>query len=344
MDLGAKIKALRTDASMTQEELASKLEVTPQAVSKWENNTCAPDIYMLPKLSVEFGVTIDELFDLTIDERLHRIENLLDMETTLTDRTFQDTKEFLFDQLSTYPVKGRIESFIAHLYHHRMQSDAVVVSRYARESMQKKPDVKDAQWLLQMSEGAAVTDWNARQHNKTILFYKEQVENFPDVSRNYLELMDNLLMDYRTKEAREILERYQKVEGHQERQVLVYEARIAVREGNFALADQWIKILLERFPEDSGALFEAAGFYADRCDYDKALELFEKSYTLSAKPRYSDELLAESIIYEIRGEYGKAIEALKRVLENLGNEWGFTEGAPVISVTEEIRRLQGYLK
>lgn len=77
MILGEKIRALRLAAKLTQDELSGKLEISSQAISKWENGSCAPDIYMLPKLSVIFGVTIDELFDITIKNKLHRIENML---------------------------------------------------------------------------------------------------------------------------------------------------------------------------------------------------------------------------------------------------------------------------
>lgn len=52
MELGNKIKTLRLKAGLTQEKLADQLNVSFQTVSKWENNVCAPDISMLPKLSV----------------------------------------------------------------------------------------------------------------------------------------------------------------------------------------------------------------------------------------------------------------------------------------------------
>ena len=79
MELGNKIKTLRLKAGLTQEMLAEELGVSFQTISKWENSICAPDINMLPKLSVFFGVTIDELFDLTVEQRLHRIEKMIEM-------------------------------------------------------------------------------------------------------------------------------------------------------------------------------------------------------------------------------------------------------------------------
>ena len=56
MELGNKIKTLRLRAGMTQEMLAEEMGVSFQTISKWENNICAPDVSMLPKLSVYFGV------------------------------------------------------------------------------------------------------------------------------------------------------------------------------------------------------------------------------------------------------------------------------------------------
>ena len=52
----------RKKLGITQEALAQQLEVTNQAVSKWESDQCCPDIQLLPKLADIFGITIDELF------------------------------------------------------------------------------------------------------------------------------------------------------------------------------------------------------------------------------------------------------------------------------------------
>jgi transcriptional regulator with XRE-family HTH domain len=61
MSLGKKISALRKSKGMTQEQLASEMKVSPQAVSKWENDIACPDIALLPQLAALFQVTVDEL-------------------------------------------------------------------------------------------------------------------------------------------------------------------------------------------------------------------------------------------------------------------------------------------
>lgn len=61
MTIGKRIASLRKEKKMTQEELAQKMEVSAQAVSKWENGQTCPDITSLPKLAQILDVTVDEL-------------------------------------------------------------------------------------------------------------------------------------------------------------------------------------------------------------------------------------------------------------------------------------------
>ena len=62
--IGTKIAFYRKAKGMTQEELAKKLGVSAQAVSKWENDIACPDIQSLAPLSKIFGTTTDELLSI----------------------------------------------------------------------------------------------------------------------------------------------------------------------------------------------------------------------------------------------------------------------------------------
>lgn len=71
--IGQLIRQKRKLLGMTQAELASKLQVTNKAVSKWETGESKPDILLLPKLADIFSVTTDELLGVpsnAVDERL----------------------------------------------------------------------------------------------------------------------------------------------------------------------------------------------------------------------------------------------------------------------------------
>lgn len=59
--MGKRIAALRKSCGLTQEQLAEKLGVSAQAVSKWENDVSCPDISLLPLLAATLGITVDEL-------------------------------------------------------------------------------------------------------------------------------------------------------------------------------------------------------------------------------------------------------------------------------------------
>ena len=58
---GQRFQRLRKNANLTQEDVAKQLNITAQAVSKWENDVSAPDISVLVELSDILGVTLDEL-------------------------------------------------------------------------------------------------------------------------------------------------------------------------------------------------------------------------------------------------------------------------------------------
>ena len=77
MTLGNRIAYYRKRMGVTQDALAQQLEVTNQAVSKWESDQCCPDIQLLPRLADIFGITIDELFGYSKD-RQEKLQNILD--------------------------------------------------------------------------------------------------------------------------------------------------------------------------------------------------------------------------------------------------------------------------
>ena len=57
-----RVREFRTAAGMTQQQLAEKLGVSAQAVSKWENNSASPDVYLLPQIAELLKTSVDALF------------------------------------------------------------------------------------------------------------------------------------------------------------------------------------------------------------------------------------------------------------------------------------------
>lgn len=95
--IGQNIAYFRKQKNMTQEELAEKMSVTAQAVSKWERDTSYPDITVIQSLSKVLGVSVTELLEGiqapaeikdapqdVIDRRIVRIEVKTDGTTIVT--------------------------------------------------------------------------------------------------------------------------------------------------------------------------------------------------------------------------------------------------------------------
>lgn len=340
MELGKKIKQLRFKAGLTQEQLAEKLGIAPQSVSKWENAVAMPDIATLPLLAETFGVSIDDLFDLTTEQRLNRIENRMDIENELPQDVFREYEDFLKVQLPSETYQKRATELIAYLYWHRMNADAQKVSRYAREAIRRAPGEKGCQWMLQRAEGHAAWDWNIANHSKAIEFYRELVEANPNVRLAYAYLLDNLLADHRADEAEAYLKRYAALPDANPIHAEVYRAHIALARFDAVTADRIMEELGKSNPDDSVYLFEAAQYYAGKCDYDKAIALYERSFELEPRrPRFMDELHAIADINEIRGDYRKAVETYDRIIDLLENEWGLTEETELQLAKREKARL-----
>lgn len=84
---GEKLKKERNNKGWSQEELAEKLFVSRQSVSKWENGQNYPSIEILIKLS--------DLFEVTIDELLRSDENL-------TNKVIKDSKKLAYPRLKLF--------------------------------------------------------------------------------------------------------------------------------------------------------------------------------------------------------------------------------------------------
>ena len=72
---GQRIQRLRKNLNLKQDDIANKLNVTPQAVSKWENDISAPDFQTLPLLADILRVSLDELLGRDIPKTTIMPEN-----------------------------------------------------------------------------------------------------------------------------------------------------------------------------------------------------------------------------------------------------------------------------
>ena len=337
LNIGAKIKTLRLAASMTQEQLAGKLSVSAQAVSKWESGTNMPDIQILPELSVIFGVTIDALFDMTDESKMERLENMISDVRFLSEEDFRQAESYLKESMGKEKLEGEAVLLLAQLYNKRADEYHELASPLARRALRMLPGRKDAHNAIFDAEKGPYQDWNAINHHGLIDFYKQVVREHPEDIRNYFWLLDLLIADGRTAEARDYAERMKKVEHSYHYEMFM--GRICKEECDLNGALAWWEKMTQHSPQNWIVWAEYADCMVKLCRYEEAILAYKKAMPMRPKPRFCDCEQAVAHIYEIQGNYRAAIDMNRQALQLIREDW-VTEGEIVDYYGREISRLE----
>ena len=106
--IGANIKRLRVTKSVTQEQLAEAMNVTPAAVSKWERGETYPDITLLQPLAYYFGVTLDDLMGYDEKKVDQTIEELIAEFWRVYRQDWRAANKLIEDAYRVYPNDYRV--------------------------------------------------------------------------------------------------------------------------------------------------------------------------------------------------------------------------------------------
>ena len=339
LDFGGRIKTLRLSKSMTQEQLAQRLRVSPQAVSKWENGVTLPDIQLLPELSILLGTSIDALFSMTDDKRMERIDNMLWDQRFLSREEFEAEERFLKDKCLEPDAQARATLLLAELYCKRAREYRELASPLARKALELLPDYeKAAHTALFEAEGGVFPHWNAVNHHRTIAFYQDFITRHPGQRRAYLWLLDLLIDDGRCPEARKYLEKMNRL-GESYHSDL-YLGMILEKEGKPEEAAACWERMTQKDPDNWQSWFARADRLAKRCAYPEAIALYEKALALSPRPRFTDPVNAIAQLYEIQGQYEKAVEFYQKEIEIVREDWNETQGEAIDEPLRNIARLK----
>ena len=111
MNIGTNIYTLRKEKKITQAQLAEKLGVSEQAVSKWENDQCAPDVSLFPIIADFFGVSIDRLFGYHTSSYNDNVEAI--MKTADDSMNTYKEIEIISEGLKKYPNSPDLKIYLA---------------------------------------------------------------------------------------------------------------------------------------------------------------------------------------------------------------------------------------
>jgi len=109
--VGNFIMEKRKSLGMTQQQLADKLNVSFQAISKWENNQCASDVGLFPVIAEYFGVSIDRLFGYHMNSYADEVKAIIKAADDSMD-TYKEI-EILTEGLEKYPNSPDLKTALA---------------------------------------------------------------------------------------------------------------------------------------------------------------------------------------------------------------------------------------
>ena len=338
MDMGKEIRRLRNDRGLTQEALAAALNVTAQTVSKWERGNSIPDVQLLPEIAVFFGVTIDQLFAMSPEQQLERIENRIYAHGLFSEAEQRQIERQL-DAIAAEPAHaGRAELVLAVLYNHQAEQYRLLAVEHGKEAVEKTGGDTEAVSELANAWGSYMPDWNVRNHHALIEWFSDYCRRNPTNRAAHLWLLDNLIDDRRLAEARQWLEKFEQTD--RTFRTPYYRYLIALAAGERSAADEALREL-ETMEPDWCLGLTLGDIYTQRQEYDDAIMWYRKAQELQPAPKFIDGAASIAHICEIRGDQPGAIEAYREILRLLREDWGIVSGEQCKEVERAIQKLRG---
>ena len=338
MELGRKIKQLRLGKGLTQEALAEILNISPQAISKWETDTAYPDIMLLPQLSVYFGITIDELFTLNTASQLERIEHMLESKRELADQDVQYAQQTLTDLLRHEGHQAKANQLLAGLYNHQAKQMHETAKQYALTALELAPNEKANHVALVEAANGVFSDWNYYNRHLLCAYYETFIQKNPTCRGGYLWYLDQLIADGRLQEAGRVLQQLKQVDSGYIS--MLYEGKIQKAAGDHAEAFQTWDQMVGAYPDIWQVYLSRGDELVLTEQYPEALLDYQKAIDIQPKPRYIDGYEAMAHVYEIQKDYKNAILMYEAIIAMTRSEWNITFGEAIDHPRREIDRLK----
>jgi len=334
MYIGKQIKRLRQEKNVTQDVLADYLGLSAQAISKWENEVTAPDIGLLPAISIFFGVKIDELFRLPSESHFDRIENMFFNEREISEENFRYAETFLNEQLEDNQNHARALGDLAHLYNHRANSLHQTAELYAKKVLELEPDTHSHHVALWDACHAVCGDEHFDNHFEVIEYYKNFLDRNPNNRRALITLVENMLADKRYVDAIGYIDQLKGDHVYH-----IYSGDVALAGGDLDKAlSHW-----DQASQNHPGVWQVHCSKADRYyrlgKKELAIKDYEKAMEVQSGDIMIDPLLSLAQLYETDCAYDKAIQILERQIDILVKDYKIKSGELIDRPRREIRRL-----
>ncbi len=192
LNLANNIKKYRKQKDMTQEALAECLGVSPQAVSRWENNTTYPDMELIPVLAHLFEISTDELFDYNLYEIEQRVSAIVDEYSKYYDADLAKAEKILRAGLEQYPGNDTLLNCLIGTIPIPERSEEVISLCKQLVETTQYDDVKYDAWRIMAEAYCSVDNYELA---------REAIEKIPEIYFSKLSVEALLLKDAESGEA-----------------------------------------------------------------------------------------------------------------------------------------------
>ena len=338
VNLGRVIKRLRTEQGVTQDALAEYLGISYQAVSKWETGTTLPDITLLPKLAVFFGVRIDELFSVNHEDELERIDTMLEKET-MTDQNYAYAKRILDGILRENPKDVSAMKRYAKVYLAKTNTELLTAGKMLEQAMELAPLDEEVYFLYRGVRGGG----EYKQHSDNDWFIRvcePYARKYPQNINLHRMLLEAMISKKYFDRAEELLTAVQ-FKGEHKYMREVFLGDIALAKGDEAKA----KEIWNLIPKTDWLGQYEAGERINRLnEYDRAIECFNNAYEVQTSPRKMDMMYSLAFLYKKLGRFAEAKKEWELIIEGLVSDYNAVEEDNDITwAKDEIAQLERLL-
>lgn len=336
LKIGAALRRLRSEKGITQEELAREIGVSFQAVSKWETGTTTPDVALLPVLAAYFGITIDTLFGIDINDHLERVDSMLNHDK-LTEENYFYAKRILDGILAENAGDVRALKRLANLYSSAGQRLNREAATSAKQAISLCPQDEELYSTLRLALwGDNYTSFSGSSEFAD--FSEPFAEHHPGVERLQCMIAEAYISIRQYDQAAEAIARLKRAGSFL---AGIYEGDLALGRGDMAQArTAWEKAA----HDDTRANYEVGERFVRIGDDEKAIGYFEDAFETCPHPKILCSTYSLAFLYTRQGKYDKAITMWERILNVLASDYGETDGNNTEWPRSEIEKLKCRMK
>lgn len=295
------LKKFRLAKGLTQEQVAEKLNVNSQTVSRWECGTTLPDVLTLPELARLYEVTVDDFYkknSVAYDNYAQRLASVFEDTHNIEDFIRADAEFKKLIKSNSLTTRDMWEYGIIHYF----------LMHYGKENA--------FYWFDKVLEQGESDDEFA--------YWKTRTQR--------MKLLSQLGKD------EENITEQQKIVESNPNNVKEWSLMLAayMYAGRYEEAYEEFKKAVAKFPEE-WALYIHGGDIAKKLKkYDEAMEHYNKAGEIGSY--FCDELYCKASLYEELGEYEKSVEMYMKIADTLRNRGYDVEADAAEKDAEEVRR------